>query len=44
MILNHHFSRKVRDIVSKREAKKRIIIAVVLAVSELGHDDADKIN
>ena len=44
MIFEHHFSRTVWDIVRKREAKKRIIIAVVLAVAELGHDDADKIN
>lgn len=44
MIFNHHFSQKVWGVVRKREAKKRVIIAVVLAVAELGHDDADKIN
>ena len=30
--------------VRKIEAKKKIIITIVLAVSGLGHDDADKIN
>ena len=38
------FSGKDWDVVRKIEAKKKIIITIVLAVSGLGHDDADKIN